>query len=191
MYNGASALDGLAVWGAECSLEGLRLTLKLKYFDHLKWRVDSFEKTMMLGKFEGGRRKRWQRWDGRMASPNQWTWIWVNSGIWLWTERSGVLQYMGHKESDMTEWLNCSEVMTIDLYSFFSVLLNQRCLVFVVYKYTLDLAMYFLSPNHLKLKWQLTMRGWYFWKSHNTLKIAAYKSYYEKSHFNREKKRQT
>ena len=34
-------------------------------------------------------------WDGWMASPTQWTWIWVNSGIWWWTGRSGVLQSMG------------------------------------------------------------------------------------------------
>ena len=41
-----------------CSLEGLMLKLKLQYFDHLIWRTDSFEKTLMLGKFEGRRRGR-------------------------------------------------------------------------------------------------------------------------------------
>ena len=41
----------------ECSLEGLMLTLKLQYFGHLMRRVDSFEKTLMLGKIEGGRRR--------------------------------------------------------------------------------------------------------------------------------------
>ena len=34
-------------------------------------------------------------WDGWMASPTQWTWVWVNSGSWWWTGRSGVLQPMG------------------------------------------------------------------------------------------------
>ena len=43
-----------------CSLEGLMLKLKLQYFRHLKWRADSFEKTLMLGKIEG-RRSRWQQ----------------------------------------------------------------------------------------------------------------------------------
>ena len=38
-----------------CSLEGLMLKLKLQYFDHLMWRADSFEKTLMLGKIEGRR----------------------------------------------------------------------------------------------------------------------------------------
>ena len=43
------------------SLEGLMLKLKLQYFGHLMWRADSFEKTLMLGKIEGGRRREWQR----------------------------------------------------------------------------------------------------------------------------------
>ena len=40
-----------------CSLEGLMLKLKVQYFGHLIWRADSFEKTLMLGKIEGRRRK--------------------------------------------------------------------------------------------------------------------------------------
>ena len=47
-----------------CSLEGLMLKLKLQYFGHLMRRADSFEKTLMLGKIEGGRRRGQQgmRW---------------------------------------------------------------------------------------------------------------------------------
>ena len=45
----------------ECSLEGLILKLKLQYFGHLMWRADSFEKTLMLGKIEGKRRRGWQK----------------------------------------------------------------------------------------------------------------------------------
>ena len=45
----------------ECSLEGLMLKLKLQYFDHLMQRTDSLEKTLMLGKTEGGRRRGQQR----------------------------------------------------------------------------------------------------------------------------------
>ena len=44
-----------------CSLEGLMLKLKLQCFGHLMWRADSFEKTLMLGKIEGRRRRRQQR----------------------------------------------------------------------------------------------------------------------------------
>ena len=45
----------------ECSLERLILKLKLQYFGHLMWRVDSFEKTLMLGKIEGRKRRGWQK----------------------------------------------------------------------------------------------------------------------------------
>ena len=45
----------------ECSLEGLMLKLKLQYFGYLMRRADSLEKTLMLGKIEGGRRRGWQR----------------------------------------------------------------------------------------------------------------------------------
>ena len=45
----------------ECSLEGLMLKLKLQYFGHLMQRADSFEKTLMLGKIEGRRRRGQQR----------------------------------------------------------------------------------------------------------------------------------
>ena len=48
----------------EYSLEGLMLKLKLQYFGHLMRRADSFEKTLMLGKTEGGRRKGQQRMRG-------------------------------------------------------------------------------------------------------------------------------
>ena len=47
--------------GPEYSLEGLLLKLKLQYFGHLMWRADSLEKTLMLGKIEGGRRRERQR----------------------------------------------------------------------------------------------------------------------------------
>ena len=45
----------------EYSLKGLMLKLKLEYFGHMMWRTDSFEKTLMPGKIEGGRKRGWQR----------------------------------------------------------------------------------------------------------------------------------
>ena len=63
----------------EYSLEGLMLKLKLQYFGHLIQRADSLEKTLMLGKIEGKRRRERQSWDGWMASLTQWTWVWTNS----------------------------------------------------------------------------------------------------------------
>ena len=76
--------------GPRCSLEGLMLKLKLQYFNHLIRRNNSFEKTLMLGKIEGGRRRGWQR----MTSPMRWTWIWVGFGIWWWTGKPGVQESM-------------------------------------------------------------------------------------------------
>ena len=94
----------------EYSLEGLMLKLKLQYFGHLIQRTDSFEKTLMLGKIEGGRRRGQQRMRFLDASLTQWTWTWVNSGSWWWTGKPGVLQSLGHKESGTTEWLNWTEL---------------------------------------------------------------------------------
>ena len=71
------------------------LKLKLQYCGYLMWRTDSFEKTLMLGKIQGKKRKDDRGWDGWMASPTQWTWVWVRSGSWWWTGKPGVLQSMG------------------------------------------------------------------------------------------------
>ena len=61
----------------ECSLEGLMLKLKLQYLDHLMWRVDSLEKTLMLGGDWGQEEKgTTEDGDGWMASPTQWAWVW-------------------------------------------------------------------------------------------------------------------
>ena len=81
--------------GPEYPLEGMMLKLKLQYFGHLLWRTDSFEKTLMLGKIEDGRRRGRQRIRWLEASPTQWTWVWVNSRSWWWTGRPGVLQSVG------------------------------------------------------------------------------------------------
>ena len=78
-----------------CSLEGLMLKLKLQYFSHLMGRVDSLEKTWCWEGLGVGGEGDNKGWDGWMASPTQWTWIWVNSGSWWWTGRPGVLQFMG------------------------------------------------------------------------------------------------
>ena len=74
---------------------GLMLKLKLQYFGHLMRRVDSLEKTLMLGGIRGRRRtgRQWMRWlDGFTDS---WMWVWVSSGCWWWTGRPEVLQIMG------------------------------------------------------------------------------------------------
>ena len=74
----------------EYSLEGLMLKLKFQYFGHLMWRTASLEKTLMLGKFEGGKGRGWQRmrWlDGITYSMNI---GWVNSKSWWCAAVHGV-----------------------------------------------------------------------------------------------------
>ena len=78
-----------------CSLKGLMLKLKLQYFGHLMWRVDSLEKILMLGGIGGRRRRGQQRMRWLMASLTRWTWVWMKSGSWWWTGRPGVLWFMG------------------------------------------------------------------------------------------------
>jgi len=96
-----------------CSLEGMMLKLKLQSFGYLMRRVDSLEKTLMLGGIWGARGEGDDRgWDGWMASPTRWTWVWVNSGCWWWTGSLACGNSWGHKDwtwlSDWTE-LNWTE----------------------------------------------------------------------------------
>ena len=78
----------------ECSSEGLMVKLKLQYFDHLMQRADSLEKTLILGKIEGRRRRGKQRvkWlDGITDSMD----MNASSGRWWQTAKPGVLQSVG------------------------------------------------------------------------------------------------
>ena len=90
----------------ECSLEGLILKLKLQYFGHLMWTADSFEKTLMLGKIEGRRRRRWQRtrWlDGITDSRD---WVWVSSRSW-WMDREAwcaAVCGIGKSQTQLSNW---------------------------------------------------------------------------------------
>ena len=105
------------------SLERLMLKLKLQYFGHLMWRTDSFERTLMLGKIEGGRRRGKQKMRWLEASQTQWTWVWLNSNSCWWIGRPGMLQSMGSqrvRHDWMTElnWtLICGIFLKVELRS--------------------------------------------------------------------------
>ena len=92
------------------SLEGLMLKLKLQYFGHLMWRADSVEKTLMLGRIEGRRRR------GREDEMVGWH-HWLDGHGFGWTLGFGAGQgglvcccSWGHKELDTTEQLNWTEL---------------------------------------------------------------------------------
>ena len=84
------------------------LKMKLKYFGHLmqkdplatRWkRPWCWKRLKVAGKWNRG-------WDGWMASPTLWTWVWASSRSWWWTGMSGMLVPWGCKELNTTEWLN-------------------------------------------------------------------------------------
>ena len=91
----------------EYSLEGLMLKLKLQYFGHLMWRTHlkrpwCWKRLKVGGEWDG------RGWDGWMASPTRWTWVWVNSRCWQWTGRPGVLWFMGSQRVGH-DWMNWTE----------------------------------------------------------------------------------
>ena len=96
-----------------CSLEGLMLKLKLQHFGQLMRRVDSLEKTLMLGNIEGRRRRGWQRmrWlDGVTESMDGFQ---QTLGVGDGQEGLACCSSWGCKESDTTEQLNWTELRNI------------------------------------------------------------------------------
>ena len=85
--------------------QGLMLKLKLQYFGHLMQKLTHWKRPWCwegLGAGEGDDRG----WDGWMASPTRWTWVWVNSGSCDGQGGLACCDSWGRKELDMTEWLN-------------------------------------------------------------------------------------
>ena len=112
-----------------CSLEGLMLKLKLqtlatwcKELTHWKspWCWDG-----LAAGGEGDNRG----WDGWMASPTLWTWVWVDSGNWWWTGRPGVLWFMGSQRvrHDWVTELNWTELIVLSRVQLFVTLWTITC----------------------------------------------------------------
>ena len=97
-----------------CSLEGLMLKLKLQYFGHLMQRVDSLEKTLILGGIGGRKRRGQQRMRWLDDITDSMGMSLRNSGSLWWTGRPGVLRFMGTQRvrKDWATELNQSSLMT-------------------------------------------------------------------------------
>ena len=89
----------------EYSLEGLMLMLKLQSFGHLMQRANSLEKTLILGKIEGRRKRERQRMRWLMASLTQWHEFEQAPGYGEGQGSLACCSVRGHKESDMTKRL--------------------------------------------------------------------------------------
>ena len=79
----------------EYSLQGLMLKLKLQYLGHLMCRTDSLEKPWCWEDWMQEKKGTTEGWDGWMALPTWWTWVWASSGIWWSTRKPSVLQSIG------------------------------------------------------------------------------------------------
>ena len=102
-----SIVKEISLW---ISLEKMVLKLKLQYFGYLMQRVDSWKRLWCWEGLGAGERDD-RGWDGWMASPTWWTWVWVNSGSLWWTGRPGMLRFMGSQRvgHDWATALNWTE----------------------------------------------------------------------------------
>ena len=114
----------------EYSLEGLMLKLKLQYFGHLWEELTHLKRPRCWERLKTGREGDERGWDGGMASPTRWTWVWVNSGSWWWTGRPGVLQSIGSDKS-RTQLSDSVELKRLYLQETYNKRLLSKCKLFI------------------------------------------------------------
>ena len=88
----------------EHALERLMLKLKLQYFGHLMWRSNYWKRPWCWERLKAEGEGDDRGWDGWMASPTQWTWVWVNYGSWWWTGKPGMLKSTGSQRVGLSDW---------------------------------------------------------------------------------------
>ena len=90
---------------SEYSLEGLMLKLKLHFLATWCEELTHWKRPWCWERLKAGGEEDHRGWDGWMASPTQWTWVWVSSGSWWWTGKPGVLQSMGSQSrTQLSGW---------------------------------------------------------------------------------------
>ena len=100
----------------EYSFEGLMLKLKLQYFARWCEELTHWKRPWCWERLTAGEEGDDRRWDGWMASPTQWTWVWVNSVNWWWMGGLACCNPRCPKELDTTEWLNLTECVLTRMY---------------------------------------------------------------------------
>ena len=106
----------------------LMLKLKLQYFGHLMWRADSLKRPRCWERLRAGGEGDDRGWDGWMASPTWWTWVWVDCGSWWRTGRPGVLLFMGSQRvgHDWATELNWMTACVLNWICMYSLLLSKN-----------------------------------------------------------------
>ena len=92
----------------------------LQYFGHLMWRTDYWKRPWYWERLKAGGEGDDRGWDGWMASPTRWTWVWTSSRSWWWTEKPGVLQSIGsqrvgHDWATELSWKECLQWVALRL----------------------------------------------------------------------------
>ena len=106
------------------------------------------EKNLLIWKDpDAGKGPNWERlkaegegdnrgWNGWMASPTWWTWVWASSGSWWWTGRPGVLQPMGSQNRTLSDWTELNKTELIyNIVSILGIQQSESVIYIYVYKY--------------------------------------------------------
>ena len=113
----------------EYSLEGLMLKLKINPLATWCEELTHWKRPWCWERLRAGGEGDDRGWDGWMASPTKWTWVGVNSGSWWWTERPGMLRFMGSQRvgHNWTELKSSPILPSLPLYPFpFSFLISNH-----------------------------------------------------------------